>query len=69
MPSEVRVDADHVRVTSDDGRSSALYEVSALGERVLVEVADHHADGTTEAYESNSTRGLLFDDGRGARKS
>lgn len=69
MPSEARVDANHVRVTSDDGRSSALYEVSALGPRVPVEVTDHHRDGTSSAYEPASClQAFVTGNARGAPK-
>ena len=47
------VDEDHYRVTSDDGKSSVLYEADGglFGPDTVVEVADHHSDGTTDAYE------------------
>ena len=70
MSKRSRVDSNHVRVTSDDGRRSYLYEVDALGPDVCKEVADHHKDGTTTAYEAdNSFVGALFWGGKGRRKS
>ena len=69
MSRESRVDSTHVRVTSDDGRQSQLYEVSALGPRVLVEVADHKENGTTQAYEPASClQAFLTGDARGKAK-
>ncbi len=67
----------HVRVTSDDGRTSWLYEKdnSVVGEFLgggrgrCVEVADHHKDGTTDAYgKDDSIIGELFFGGKGKHK-
>ena len=54
MSKESRVDANHHRVTSDNGRHSTLYEVDGCGNQRAVEHADHHPDGTTKAYEPGS---------------
>ena len=53
------VDKNHYRVVSEDGRKSWLYEaddsiLSPLIRDECVEVAVHHPDGTTTAYEYNS---------------
>jgi len=66
----------HIRDTSDDGRTSWLYEVNqGLGLLIsgpkgpCVEVAEHHEDGTTTAYEyDGSIIGMLFHGGKGKRK-
>lgn len=64
------VDKNHYRSTSDDGSTSYLYEVSGImGTSTCVEVADHHDDGTTTAYEYDpSFRASLFSGGRGSKK-
>ncbi len=53
----------HIRVTEDDGRTSYLYEVNRLtgGRSWCIEIADHHSDGTTTAWEFNGF-------GRGGKK-
>ncbi len=66
----------HIRVTSDDGRTSYLYKandsVSALvigAKGELVEVAEHNEDGTTVAHKAdNSVSGWLLRGARGERK-
>jgi hypothetical protein len=63
------VDKDHYRVTSEDGSKSWLYEASKdmfLGIDHCIEVADHHSDGTTDAYEYKPT---LFGNDKGAKKN
>jgi hypothetical protein len=62
------VDKNHFRVVSDDGRRSWLYETDGWTD-TCIEVADHHPDGTTDAYEAdNSVVGQLFWDGKGRHK-
>ena len=53
MSNKSWVDKNHYRVTSNDGRKSYLYETdnSLFGPDKCVEVAEHHQDGTTDAYE------------------
>lgn len=52
MSKKVWVDSDHYRIVSDDGRSSELYESPGwFSPDRCVEVTDHNADGTTDAYE------------------
>ena len=67
----------HIRVTSDDGRRSDLYEyddsfiggIAHDGKGAHVEVAEHLEDGTTEAYEpDDSFIGGIAHDGKGAHK-
>lgn len=68
MAKEKWVDKSHVRRTTDDGRKSYLYETNGLSKK-CVEVADHHPDGTTTAYEcDNSIIGQLFFGGKGKKK-
>ena len=64
------VDSNHYRVVSDDGSKSWLYEVSGLfGSSHCVEVAHHHDDGTTTAYEAGGVMDSIFhSDGRGRPK-
>lgn len=68
----------HVRVTSDDGRSSTLYEYDSSFVADLfgdhrgkpVEEANHHSDGTTDAYEyDDSWISNLLGDHRGKQKN
>lgn len=62
------VDKNHYRDTIDDGRKSYLYESDGLNSH-CVEVADHHKDGTTDAYKAdNSILGSLFHGGKGEHK-
>jgi len=62
------VDENHYRETSDDGRRSYLYETNGFVSN-LEEVADHHKDGTTDAYEAdNSILGCLFHGSKGNHK-
>jgi hypothetical protein len=50
MTKESWLDSNHVRVTSEDGRTSWLYEVDPLGARTCTEIAERKADGTTEGH-------------------
>lgn len=67
MSEKVRVDDNHYRIVEDDGKTSRLYETDGglFGPDTCVEVADHHPDGTTTAYEPTDP---LFTDGRGKKK-
>lgn len=63
------VDNNHYRTVSDDGKTSYLYEVSGiLCESHCVEIADHHSDGSTTAYEVGGLLDSIFSGGRGAKK-
>lgn len=68
--SKSHIDEDHYRVTFDDGKTSRVYEKGGLfGPDKCIEVADHHADETTTAYEyDGSLLGSLLDGGRGKKK-
>ena len=72
MSSEKKwVDRDHYRVTSEDQKTSWLYKANGglLGPDNCIEVADHHANGTTTAYEyDGGFLKSLFDGGRGKKK-
>lgn len=70
MSTKSRVDADHYRVTSDDGKTSTLYERSdsVFFPDRPVEVADNNSNGTTTAYEYDGGLFGLFRGGRGGRK-
>ena len=66
-----------IRITSDDSRTSWLYEVDETVTGILLhgakgkctEVAEHHEDGTTDAYEhDDSLIGQLFYGGKGKHK-
>jgi hypothetical protein len=50
MAQEAWMDSTHVLVTSEDGRTSYLFEVDALGTRTCTEIAQRKPDGTTDAY-------------------
>lgn len=56
------VDSSHYRVTSENGEKSALYHYdnTRFGSDECVELATHHSDGCTTAYErDNSVHGLF----------
>lgn len=65
-----QVDKKHYRKTSDDGKRSYLYRKSdnPLGLDACVEVADHHEDGTTTAYERGNLFDFFFNGDRGKKK-
>lgn len=68
VPEKEIVDSNHYRVTTDDGRKSYLYETDGWSDH-CIEVADHHEDGTTDAYEVDSSiSGVFFHDGKGKHK-
>jgi hypothetical protein len=68
MSKESWVDKNHVRVTSDDGRTSYLYKVDMFGRRTCVEVTEHNSDGTTDAYEKGGILDDIFWGGKGKHK-
>lgn len=61
------VDKNHYRTTSDDGKTSHLYKFNGVfSSDTCVEIAEHHSDGTTDAYEV----GGFWDSGmKGAKKN
>ena len=61
------VDNDHYRVVSEDGKTSYLYEAHLLGD-ICTEVAEHHKDGSTDAYERGGIIDDLFWGGKGKHK-
>lgn len=68
MAKESWVDGNYVRVITDDGETSYLYEVGTLGGRICVEIANHYPDGKTDAYKAGGIIDDLFWGGRGAHK-
>jgi hypothetical protein len=68
MAKEAWMDSTHVRVTSEDGRTSYLYEVSSVGDRTCMEIAERKADGTTNAYIPSRALDDLFWGARSPRK-
>ena len=68
MSKKEWVDDNHYRETSDDGRRSYLWESNGWSSN-LEEVAEHHKDGTTDAYEAdNSIIGSVFHGSKGNHK-
>jgi hypothetical protein len=49
MAKEAWMDSTHIRVTSEDGRTSYLYEVDPHGARTCTEIAERRPDGTTDS--------------------
>ena len=65
------VDDNHYRTVSDDGKESYLYEANTnpFVPDKCIEIAEHHSDGTTDAYEAdNSVYASLFWGGKGKKK-
>ena len=67
MAEKEWVDDRHYRVVSDDGRKSYLYETDGWSSW-CVEVAEHHEDGTTDAYEHGGIIDDMFWGGKGKHK-
>ena len=68
MSDKEWVDNDHYRVTSEDGRTSYLYKTDGWTSQ-CEEIAEHHKDGTTDAYEVDSSIiGALFHGSKGEHK-
>ncbi|MFN3313305.1 MAG: hypothetical protein ACK46Q_07545 [Hyphomonas sp.] len=61
------VDNNHYRTTSDDGKTSYLYEAGFWSD-TCVEIAEHHSDGTTDAYEVGGVLDSLFNGCKGDHK-
>lgn len=68
MRNEAWLDNTHVRITSEDGKTSYLYEVDPFGDRKCTEVAERRADGTTDAYIPSRALDDLFWGPRATRK-
>jgi hypothetical protein len=63
------VDNNHYRTVSDDGKTSYLYEVTGIfGTSHCTEIAEHHSDGTTTAYEVGGLLDSIFNSDKGSRK-
>jgi hypothetical protein len=60
MANEAWLDSTGVRVTSEDGRTSYLYEVDSSGSRTRREVPEHKADGATDTFISSRDLDDLF---------
>ena len=67
---KVRQDDGSVRVVSENGRKSWLFESEGLFGDLnnCIEVADHHEDGTTDAYEYRFSWNPLSSN-KGAKKN
>ena len=66
------VDKNHYRVTSEDGRRSYLYEADGglFFPDTCKEIAEHHKNGKTDAYEPDtSVIGGLFFGCKGKKKN
>lgn len=61
------VDEDHYRTVSEDGHTSYLFKADggAFFPDTCQEVAEHHSDGTTQAYEPDNS---VLGDGKGDPK-
>ncbi len=61
------VDSSHYRTVSSDGKTSYLHESKEdfFSTDRIVEVAKHHSDGTTDAYENDDS---FFGSGHGSHK-
>lgn len=64
MPKEAWMDSTHVRVTSEDGRTSCLYQVDSHGDRTCTEITERRSDGTTSSRISARALDDLFWGGR-----
>jgi hypothetical protein len=64
MPKEAWMDSTHVRVTSEDGRTSYLYEIDPHGDRTCTEIIERRSDGTTSSHISARALDDLFWGGR-----
>ncbi len=64
MPREAWMDSSHVRVTSEDGKTSFLYEVDAHGARTCTEISERRPDGTTDSRLTARALDELFWGGR-----
>lgn len=65
------VDDSHYRASSDGGKTSWLYKADGgmFSPDTAIEYAEHHSDGTTDAYHvDGSFFGILLHGGRGAHK-
>jgi hypothetical protein len=61
------VDDNHYRDTSEDGKTSYLYEAGTFSD-TPVEIAEHHSDGSTTAYEVGGILDSIFNGGKGDQK-
>jgi hypothetical protein len=68
MAKEAWMDSTHVRVTSEDGRTSYLYEVDSAGDRTCTEIAERKKDGTTNDYIPSRALDDLFWGARSTHK-
>ena len=68
----------HIRVTSEDGKTSTLHEyenglyayITGDYKGKAIEIADHNSDGTTDAYKREaSLYSFLTGDFRGEKKN
>lgn len=72
MSEKKWVDDNHYRTVSEDGTKSWLFEVSdsLFTPDPCIEVAHHNSDGTTDAWDYDSSfLSSLFKDSRGEKKN
>ena len=50
MAKEAWMDNTHLRVTSEDGTVSYLYDVDTKGARTCTEIVERQSDGTTSSH-------------------
>ncbi|HUB18720.1 MAG TPA: hypothetical protein VL990_08805 [Acidobacteriaceae bacterium] len=67
MAKEAWMDSTHLRVTSEDGRTSYLYDVDASGARTCTEIIERRPDGTTNSHITARALDDLFWGGRSHR--
>jgi hypothetical protein len=60
MPREAWMDSNHVRVTSEDGKTSFLYEVDAHGARTCTEIIERQPDGSMDSRLTARALDYLF---------
>ncbi len=67
MAKEAWMDNTHLRVTSEDGTISYLYDVDAQGARTCTEIIERQSDGTTSSHLTARALDDLFWGGRNRR--
>jgi hypothetical protein len=60
MAKEAWMDSTHLRVTSEDGSISYLYDADAQGARTCTEIIERQSDGTMTSHLTASALDELF---------